>query len=169
MDTDGVCRDSPPVKRLRGRSVHSWDRSTRSPPDLADLLETRRIDSVSCATVNRALPSLGAIVNTSMKLSLVSSILPLLILTSYSSGTTAQTGTPAARAPIVSSDSGATPPPVVAPGPAAKAPAKNGTGAGAPVGNGRWVNRIDKKTCPNGSTAYVDERDGGVKCWVEDR
>jgi hypothetical protein len=57
----------------------------------------------------------------------------------------------------------------MAPGPATKAPAQNDTGAGAPVGNGRWVNRIDKKTCPNGSTAYVDERDGGVKCWVNDK
>ena len=104
--------------------------------------------------------------NTSMKLSFVSSILPLLILTSYSPVTTAQTATPA---PIVASDSGATTPAVVAPGPATKAPAKNGTGASAPVGKGRWVNRIDKKTCPNGSTAYVDERDGGVKCWVNEK
>jgi len=107
--------------------------------------------------------------NTSIKLSLVSSIVPLLILASYSSGTSAQTATPATRTPIVASDSGATTPAVVAPGPAAKAPAKNGTGVSAPVGNGRWVNRIDKKTCPNGSTAYVDERDGGVKCWVNDK
>ena len=104
--------------------------------------------------------------NTSMKLSFVSSIVPLLILAGYSAGTTAQTATPA---PIVASDAGTTTPAVVAPGPAAKAPAKNGTGIGAPVGNGRWVNRIDKKTCPNGSTAYVDERDGGVKCWVDDK
>jgi hypothetical protein len=107
--------------------------------------------------------------NTSIKLSLVSSIVPLLILASYSSGTSAQTATPATRTPIVASDSGATTPAVVAPGPAAKAPAKNGTVVSAPVGNGRWVNRIDKKTCPNGSTAYVDERDGGVKCWVNDK
>jgi hypothetical protein len=107
--------------------------------------------------------------NTPKKLSFVSSILPLLILAGYASGTTAQTATPAARAPVVSSESGATPPAVVAPGPATKAPAKNDTGAGAPVGNGRWVNRIDRKTCPNGSTAYIDERDGGVKCWVNDK
>jgi hypothetical protein len=107
--------------------------------------------------------------NTSTKLSLVSSILPLLILTGYSSGTIAQTASPATRAPTASSDAGVTPPAVVAPGPVAKAPAKNGTGVSAPVGNGRWVNRIDKKTCPNGSTAYVDERDGGVKCWVNDK
>jgi hypothetical protein len=120
-------------------------------------------------TVNCALPSLGAIMNTSRKLSFVSSILPLLILTSYSSGTTAQTATPAAPAPIVASDSGATPPAVVAPGPAAKAPVKNRAEAGAPVGNGRWVNRIDAKTCPKGSTAYLDDLNGGVKCWVEDR
>jgi hypothetical protein len=104
--------------------------------------------------------------NTSAKLSFVSSILPLLILTSYSSGTTAQTATPA---PVVASDSGVISPAAAAPGPAAKAPAKNGTGVSAPVGNGRWVNRIDKKTCPNGSTAYLDERDGGVKCWVNDK
>jgi len=104
--------------------------------------------------------------NTSMKLSFVSSILPLLILTSYSPVTTAQTATPA---PIVASDSGATTPALGTPGPATKAPAKNGTGASAPVGKGRWVNRIDKKTCPNGSTAYVDERDGGVKCWVNEK
>ena len=103
--------------------------------------------------------------NTSMKSFFVSSIVPLLILASYSAGTTAQTATPA---PIVASDSGATTPAVVAPRPAAKAPAKNGIGVSAPVGNGRWVNRIDKKTCPKGSTAYVDERDGGVKCWVND-
>jgi hypothetical protein len=140
MDTDGHCPDSRRVNR--------------------------HLDSVFCATVNCALPSLGAIMNPSMKLSLVASILPLLILTSYSSGTSAQTATPA---PIVASDSGATTPAVVAPGPAAKAPARNGTGVSAPVGNGRWVNRIDKKTCPNGSTAYVDERDGGVKCWVNDK
>jgi hypothetical protein len=110
--------------------------------------------------------------NTSMKFSFVSSILPLLILASYSSGTTAQTATPATpatRAPAVASDPGASPPAVVTPGPAAKVPAKNGTATGTPVGNGRWVNRIDKKTCPNGSTAYVDERDGGVKCWVNDK
>jgi len=107
--------------------------------------------------------------NTSAKLSFVSSILLLLILTGYSSGTSAQTATPATSAPIVASDAGATSPAVAAPGPATKAPAKNGTGVSAPVGNGRWVNRIDKKTCPNGSTAYVDERDGGVKCWVNDK
>jgi hypothetical protein len=107
--------------------------------------------------------------NTSTKLSLVSWILPLLILTSYSSGTSAQTAPPAARAPIVASDSGATPPAVAAPGPATKAPGKSDTGAGGPTGNGRWVSRIDKKTCPAGSTAYVDERDGGVKCWVNDK
>jgi len=107
--------------------------------------------------------------NTSAKLSCVSSILPLLILTGYSSGTIAQTATPATPAPVVASDSGVTSPAVAAPGPATKAPAKNGTGVSAPVGNGRWVTRIDKKTCPNGSTAYVDERDGGVKCWVNDK
>jgi hypothetical protein len=107
--------------------------------------------------------------NTSMKLSFISSILPLLILTSYSSGTVAQTATPASRAPTVASDRAATPPTVAAPGPATKAPAKNGTGVGAPVGNGRWVNRVDKTTCPKGSTAYIDERDGGVKCWVNDK
>lgn len=33
-------------------------------------------------------------------------------------------------------------------------------------GTGKWVRRIDKKTCPNGSEAYVDEVNGGVKCWV---
>jgi len=107
--------------------------------------------------------------NTSTKLSLVSSILPLLILAIYSSGASAQSAIPATRAPSASSDSGATPPAVAAPGPAAKAPAKNGTGVSAPVGNGRWVNRIDRKTCPNGSTVYIDERDGGVKCWVNDK
>lgn len=105
----------------------------------------------------------------SMKLSFMSSILPLLVLTSYPPGAIAQTATPPTRAPTVSSDSGAIPPAVAAPGPATKAPAKNGTGVGAPVGNGRWVNRIDKTTCPKGSTAYIDERDGGVKCWVNDK
>jgi hypothetical protein len=106
---------------------------------------------------------------TSTKFSFVSWTFPLLMLASYSSGTTAQTAPPTARAPMVSSDSGATPPTAAAPGPATKAPAKNDTGAGAPTGNGRWVNRIDRKTCPAGSTAYLDERDGGVKCWVNDK
>jgi len=94
--------------------------------------------------------------NTSMKWSFVSSILPLLILASYSSDTTAQTETPAAPA-------------VVAPSAPAEAPVKNRTGTGTPVGDGRWVKRIDEKTCPKGSTAYIDELNGGVKCWVDDR
>ena len=38
--------------------------------------------------------------------------------------------------------------------------------SGVPEGNGRWVPRIDKKTCPKGSETYIDEKDGGVKCWV---
>ncbi len=32
-------------------------------------------------------------------------------------------------------------------------------------GNGRWVNRISKRQCPNGSDPYV-AGDGGVRCWV---
>lgn len=103
--------------------------------------------------------------NASSKLSFAFSILPLLFLASYPSGTSAQTTTPATSTPI----SGAASPTAAAPGPAKKAPTKDGTAVGAPAGNGRWVNRIDKKTCPNGSTAYIDERDGGVKCWVNDK
>lgn len=36
-----------------------------------------------------------------------------------------------------------------------------------PTTAGKWVPRIDKKTCPKGSTAYLAD-DGGVKCWVND-
>ncbi len=35
--------------------------------------------------------------------------------------------------------------------------------------SGRWVPRVNAKTCPKGSTAYVDEKNGGLKCWVDDR
>jgi hypothetical protein len=35
-----------------------------------------------------------------------------------------------------------------------------------PQGGGRWVPRVDKSTCPKGSETYIDEKDGGVKCWV---
>jgi len=35
-----------------------------------------------------------------------------------------------------------------------------------PQGNGRWVPSVDKKTCPKGSETYIDEKTGGVKCWV---
>jgi hypothetical protein len=107
--------------------------------------------------------------NVSTKLFLVSSILPLLVLTSYSSGTSAQTATTAPRAPIVSSNSGVTSPAVLDTEPATTAPPNKGAGVSTPAGKGRWVKRIDKKTCPNGSTAYIDERDGGVKCWVNDK
>ncbi len=107
--------------------------------------------------------------NTATGLFTVRWLVPLLVLTGFSTGTTAQTAPAAAQAPIVSSDSGATPPAVVAPGPARKAPAKDATGASPPAVAGRWVNRIDMKTCPRGSTVYIDERDGGVKCWVDDK
>jgi hypothetical protein len=38
-----------------------------------------------------------------------------------------------------------------------------------PTTAGRWVPRVDAKTCPKGSTAYVDDKNGGVKCWVNDK
>jgi hypothetical protein len=60
--------------------------------------------------------------NASTTLFLVSSILPLLILTNYSSGTSAQTATPAPRASIVSSNSGVTSPAVLDTEPATTAP-----------------------------------------------
>jgi hypothetical protein len=46
---------------------------------------------------------------------------------------------------------------------AAAAPVKSGE----PEGYGRWVPRVDKQTCPKGSETYIDEKDGGVKCWVK--
>lgn len=46
------------------------------------------------------------------------------------------------------------------------APKKVVVNTGTPVGTGKWVPRIDKKTCPKGSEPYLDETDGGVKCWV---
>jgi hypothetical protein len=49
---------------------------------------------------------------------------------------------------------------------AADAAATTPVKSGEPEGNGRWVPRVDKKTCPNGSEPYLDEKDGGVKCWV---
>jgi hypothetical protein len=38
-----------------------------------------------------------------------------------------------------------------------------------PTTAGRWVPRVDAKTCPKGSTAFVDDKNGGVKCWVNDK
>lgn len=38
-----------------------------------------------------------------------------------------------------------------------------------PTTAGRWVPRVDAKTCPAGSTPYVDDKNGGVKCWVNDK
>ena len=46
------------------------------------------------------------------------------------------------------------------------APTKVKAKAGVPEGNGRWVPRVNKTTCPRGSETYIDEKDGGVKCWV---
>lgn len=54
-----------------------------------------------------------------------------------------------------------------APDPNVKAaPQKVVVNTGTPAGTGKWVPRIDKKTCPKGSEPYVDEVNGGVKCWV---
>jgi hypothetical protein len=36
-----------------------------------------------------------------------------------------------------------------------------------PTPSGKWVVRIDKNTCPSGSIEYVDDVNGGVKCWVD--
>jgi hypothetical protein len=47
------------------------------------------------------------------------------------------------------------------------APTRTPPRTGLPEGNGKWVPRVDSKTCPRGSVAYVDEMNGGVKCWVD--
>lgn len=49
---------------------------------------------------------------------------------------------------------------------ATEAPTAAPVKSGVPEGNGRWVPRVDKQTCPKGSETYIDEKDGGVKCWV---
>jgi hypothetical protein len=46
------------------------------------------------------------------------------------------------------------------------APTKAPANTGDPGGNGKWVPRINKTTCPKGSEEYIDEVNGGVKCWV---
>ena len=83
----------------------------------------------------------------------------LLLLVSFAGNAAAQTGTrsstDAAKAPQAS------------PAESMDAePTKEPIKAGAPEGNGKWVPRVDKNTCPNGSEAYIDEANGGVKCWV---
>ena len=50
-----------------------------------------------------------------------------------------------------------------------KAPTSKALNTKPPTSNGRWVPRTDSKTCPNGSTVYIDEKNGGVKCWVNDK
>lgn len=35
-----------------------------------------------------------------------------------------------------------------------------------PQSSGKWVPRVDKQTCPKGSETYIDEKNGGVRCWV---
>lgn len=91
-------------------------------------------------------------------------LLPLSVLMAFSGALSAQ---------VSPGDGDGTPQPAQTDGTILQAPAPPSSSAQkintkAPTTAGRWVPRVDAKTCPKGSTAYLDDKNGGVKCWVND-